>query len=139
MTLVSDQAGAVAGRAGCDDGAVNDRSDAVADQPVDDAVSERTAAHAVADRLMLLLMLLLTVLMFMTLFLPVLIMLLPLLMNAMVLFLTPMMLLLTVSMMPAGERMTLKDTETSVTTGLSLNGRLFVSPKDHLDALVRTS
>ena len=44
--------------------------------------------------------------------------------------------LLTGLCLPAGERLTLKDSETSVTTGLSLNGRLFVSPKDHLDALV---
>ena len=35
-----------------------------------------------------------------------------------------------------GERSVFKDTDVSIPTGLSLNGRLFVSVKDHLDALV---
>lgn len=35
-----------------------------------------------------------------------------------------------------GERAIYKDTDVSVATSLSLNGRIFVSPKDHLDALV---
>lgn len=35
-----------------------------------------------------------------------------------------------------GERSIFKDTDVSVPTGLSLNGRIFVSTKDHLDALV---
>ncbi|XP_037907133.1 rap guanine nucleotide exchange factor 4 isoform X2 [Hermetia illucens] len=34
-----------------------------------------------------------------------------------------------------GERSIFKDTDVSVPTGLSLNGRIFVSTKDHLDAL----
>lgn len=36
-----------------------------------------------------------------------------------------------------GERSIYKDNDISVPTALSLNGRIFVSPKDHLDALVR--
>lgn len=35
-----------------------------------------------------------------------------------------------------GERAVFKDTDVSIPTALSLNGRIFVSPKDHLDALV---
>lgn len=35
-----------------------------------------------------------------------------------------------------GERSIYKDNDISVPTALSLNGRIFVSPKDHLDALV---
>lgn len=38
-----------------------------------------------------------------------------------------------------GERSVFKDNDVSVPTTLSLNGRIFVSPKDHLDALVCTS
>lgn len=34
-----------------------------------------------------------------------------------------------------GERSIYKDNDISVPTALSLNGRIFVSPKDHLDAL----
>ena len=34
-----------------------------------------------------------------------------------------------------GERTTYKDNDVSVATALTLNGRVFVSPKDHLDAL----
>uniref|UniRef100_A0A1B0EYZ5 Uncharacterized protein n=1 Tax=Lutzomyia longipalpis TaxID=7200 RepID=A0A1B0EYZ5_LUTLO len=34
-----------------------------------------------------------------------------------------------------GERSVFKDNDVSVPTALSLNGRLFVSPKDHLDAM----
>ncbi|XP_073971367.1 exchange protein directly activated by cAMP isoform X3 [Rhodnius prolixus] len=34
-----------------------------------------------------------------------------------------------------GERVTLRDAEVSVPTGLTLNGKIFVAPKDHLDAL----
>lgn len=36
-----------------------------------------------------------------------------------------------------GERIVYKDSDVSIPTALSLNGRIFVSPKDHLDALVR--
>ncbi|KAK6620354.1 hypothetical protein RUM44_006755 [Polyplax serrata] len=35
----------------------------------------------------------------------------------------------------SGERIVIKDQDVNVPTALSLNGRLFVSPKDHLDAL----
>jgi len=38
-----------------------------------------------------------------------------------------------------GERLVFKDGDVSVPTGLSLNGRIFVSPKEHLDALVFTT
>lgn len=34
-----------------------------------------------------------------------------------------------------GERTVFKDNDVSIPTGLTLNGRIFVSPKDHLDAL----
>lgn len=37
----------------------------------------------------------------------------------------------------SGERLVFKDGDVSVPTGLSLNGRIFVSPKEHQDALVR--
>lgn len=36
-----------------------------------------------------------------------------------------------------GERVVLKDNDISIPTALSLNGRIMVSPKDHLDALVK--
>lgn len=35
-----------------------------------------------------------------------------------------------------GERTVFKDSDVSVATALCLNGRIFVSPKDHIDALV---
>lgn len=35
-----------------------------------------------------------------------------------------------------GERTVFKDFDVSVPTALCLNGRIFVTPKDHLDALV---
>lgn len=34
-----------------------------------------------------------------------------------------------------GERTVFKDNDVSIPTTISLNGRIFVSPKDHLDAL----
>jgi Rap guanine nucleotide exchange factor 4 len=34
-----------------------------------------------------------------------------------------------------GERTTFKDNDLSIPTALSLNGRLFISPRDHMDAL----
>lgn len=37
-----------------------------------------------------------------------------------------------------GERVVINDQDINVPTALSLNGRLFVSPRDHLDALVIT-
>lgn len=36
-----------------------------------------------------------------------------------------------------GERVVFKDNDISIPTALSINGRIMVSPKDHLDALVR--
>lgn len=36
-----------------------------------------------------------------------------------------------------GERVLFKDDDISIPTALSINGRIFVSPKDHQDALVR--
>lgn len=36
-----------------------------------------------------------------------------------------------------GERVVFKDEDISIPTALSINGRIFVSPKDHQDALVR--
>ena len=36
-----------------------------------------------------------------------------------------------------GEKTVISDTEVSIATSLSINGRIFVSPKDHLDAMVR--
>jgi Rap guanine nucleotide exchange factor 4 len=36
-----------------------------------------------------------------------------------------------------GERNVYKDADVSIPTTLSLNGRIFVAPKDHLDSLVR--
>ena len=44
--------------------------------------------------------------------------------------------LLLVEVKSSGERVVFKDNDVSVPTALSLNGRIFVSPKDHLDALV---
>lgn len=44
--------------------------------------------------------------------------------------------LLLVEVKSNGERVTFKDNDISIPTALSLNGRIFVSPKDHLDALV---
>ena len=35
-----------------------------------------------------------------------------------------------------GEKSVIPDTEVSIATCLSINGRIFVSPKDHLDAMV---
>lgn len=35
-----------------------------------------------------------------------------------------------------GERVLFKDEDISIPTALSINGRIFVSPKDHQDALV---
>ncbi|XP_071445766.1 rap guanine nucleotide exchange factor 4 [Hetaerina americana] len=35
----------------------------------------------------------------------------------------------------SGERVLFKDNDVSIPTGLSVNGRIFISPKDHLDAL----
>lgn len=35
-----------------------------------------------------------------------------------------------------GERIVFKDSDVSIPTVLSLNGRIFVSPKDHIDAMV---
>jgi hypothetical protein len=45
--------------------------------------------------------------------------------------------LLLVQLKSNGERITFRDSEVSIPTALTLNGRIFVSPKDHLDALVR--
>jgi len=44
--------------------------------------------------------------------------------------------LVLVEVKSSGERVVFHDSDVSVPTGLSLNGRIFVSPKDHLDALV---
>ncbi|XP_055620288.1 rap guanine nucleotide exchange factor 4 isoform X2 [Toxorhynchites rutilus septentrionalis] len=43
--------------------------------------------------------------------------------------------LLLVEVKSNGERTVFKDNDVSIPTALSLNGRIFVSPKDHLDAL----
>ncbi|XP_054286535.1 rap guanine nucleotide exchange factor 4 isoform X2 [Macrosteles quadrilineatus] len=43
--------------------------------------------------------------------------------------------LVLVELKSSGEKVTFRDQEISIPTALSLNGRLFVSPKDHLDAL----
>lgn len=43
--------------------------------------------------------------------------------------------LVLVEVKSSGERFVFHDSDVSVPTGLSLNGRIFVSPKDHLDAL----
>uniref|UniRef100_A0A1B6CZD4 Rap guanine nucleotide exchange factor 4 n=1 Tax=Clastoptera arizonana TaxID=38151 RepID=A0A1B6CZD4_9HEMI len=43
--------------------------------------------------------------------------------------------LLLVELKSSGEKVTYRDSEIGIPTSLSLNGRLFVSPKDHLDAL----
>lgn len=47
--------------------------------------------------------------------------------------------LLLVEVKSNGERMVFRDDDISIPTALSINGRIFVSPKDHLDALVRVS
>lgn len=44
--------------------------------------------------------------------------------------------LLLVEVKSNGERVIFKDNDISIPTALSINGRIFVSPKDHLDALV---
>lgn len=38
-----------------------------------------------------------------------------------------------------GERFVFKDDDISIPTALSINGRIFVSPRDHQDALVKSS
>ena len=38
----------------------------------------------------------------------------------------------------SGERVVIKDQDLNVPTGITLNGRIFVSPRDHIDALVST-
>ncbi|XP_059478208.1 rap guanine nucleotide exchange factor 4 isoform X2 [Neocloeon triangulifer] len=43
--------------------------------------------------------------------------------------------LILVEVKSSGERVVFKDTDVSIPTGLSLNGRIFVSPKEHLEAL----
>ena len=45
--------------------------------------------------------------------------------------------LLLVEIKSNGEKTIFKDHDVSVPTALCLNGRIFVSPKDHIDALVR--
>ncbi|KAJ3642326.1 hypothetical protein Zmor_025122 [Zophobas morio] len=45
--------------------------------------------------------------------------------------------LLLVEVKSNGERVIFKDNDISIPTALSINGRIFVSPKDHLDALVK--
>lgn len=47
--------------------------------------------------------------------------------------------LLLVEVKSNGERVTFKDNDISIPTAISINGRIFVSLKDHLDALVRQS
>jgi Rap guanine nucleotide exchange factor 4 len=47
--------------------------------------------------------------------------------------------LVLVEVKSSGERVVFRDSDVSIPTGLSLNGRIFVSPKDHLDALVSKS
>lgn len=44
--------------------------------------------------------------------------------------------LLLVEVKSNGERVVFKDNDISIPTALSMNGRIMVSPKDHLDALV---
>lgn len=44
--------------------------------------------------------------------------------------------LVLVEVKSSGERIVFRDNDLSIPTGLSLNGRIFVSPKDHIDALV---
>lgn len=44
--------------------------------------------------------------------------------------------LLLVEVKSNGERVVFRDDDISIPTALTLNGRIFVSPKDHLDALV---
>ncbi|XP_075237776.1 exchange protein directly activated by cAMP [Lycorma delicatula] len=43
--------------------------------------------------------------------------------------------LVLVELKSTGERITFRDSEVGIPTALSINGRLFVSPRDHLDAL----
>ncbi|XP_047112934.1 rap guanine nucleotide exchange factor 4 [Schistocerca piceifrons] len=43
--------------------------------------------------------------------------------------------LVLVEVKSSGERVIFRDNDISIPTGLSLNGRIFVSPKDHIDAL----
>lgn len=45
--------------------------------------------------------------------------------------------LVLVEVKSTGERIPINDKDISIPTTLSLNGRIFVAPKDHLDALVR--
>lgn len=47
--------------------------------------------------------------------------------------------LLLVEIKPNGERSVFKDFDVSVPTALCLNGRIFVTSKDHLDALVHST
>lgn len=47
--------------------------------------------------------------------------------------------LLLVEVKSNGERVVFRDDDICIPTGLTLNGRIFVSPKDHLDALVSFS
>ncbi|KAH7967052.1 hypothetical protein HPB49_021829 [Dermacentor silvarum] len=47
--------------------------------------------------------------------------------------------LVLVEVKSSGERIAFKDSEVSVPTGLSINGRIFISPADHLDALTPLS
>ncbi|KAG0430805.1 hypothetical protein HPB47_022370, partial [Ixodes persulcatus] len=47
--------------------------------------------------------------------------------------------LVLVEVKSSGERISFKDSEVSVPTGLSINGRIFISPVDHLDALTPLS
>lgn len=47
--------------------------------------------------------------------------------------------LLLVEVKSNGERVVFRDDDISIPTALTLNGRIFVSPKDHLDALVSTN
>lgn len=44
--------------------------------------------------------------------------------------------LLLVEVRSNGERVPFKDNDISIPTALSINSRIMVSPKDHLDALV---
>lgn len=47
----------------------------------------------------------------------------------------PIERLLLVEVKSGGERVTFHDKEISIGTGISVNGRIFISLKDHLDAL----
>jgi len=44
--------------------------------------------------------------------------------------------LYTCDLLYVGEKTVFNDTEVSIATSLTINGRIFVSPKDHLDAMV---